>query len=180
MIPGIVDFHPEIWPLKLKFQWTDWNPDWKDIMQINDNKPVSSLPTSNTCSMPVLEICQEPKLPNEKETLENIRCLLNEWKEMGKQGWMDSYLPEYWLEGNKEVECSVWFTYYLYEAVQCLDDETFEVITRWIISQAGNENWVNLWKHEWEQNPPDWMIDFPKTEKYFDQITSWVCVVGNV
>jgi hypothetical protein len=111
------------------------------------------------------------------EDMKHVRCLIMEWKEMGKQGWMDSYFPDFYMEKGEYEKKMNWWNIFLDIACQNLDmnliwkDDSWVQWLKWILECSQDSNlWLGDMLDKMERTPPEWTIDCPLYSKLIDEM----------
>lgn len=158
------------WSSFLKVKWSTICPEWN----------FGSLKQIQQESIPEIK----PKLTNQTMDLnhENVRCMFREWKEMGYQGWMDSYLPEWIFQENPEQKNNwkLWMDLFFYEADQILgisiwNKHEWQLFILWMIQQQSilYQSWIPELLDEWNMEPPEWTIECPQFKQNIDLLRQW-------
>ena len=169
----------EEWSLRLRFMWSQLFPSWN--IQITQQ---------DITKRAVVSAVQQPPSPleteaEEEETVEaragteeddifteedysNVRCLVQEWKEMGYRGWMDGYFPEWYMEKGNHGWKREWWDLFFYTTSQVLDlrsiweDDSWKTFIGWILESGQDaDEWIHAMCEGMEQEPPEWTIDCP-------------------
>lgn len=163
------------WNLRLRYKWSTLCPSWNiEITQEDIEKkrkvvetPVENEPEVKETPQTEVENVWDSSVLTDQD-YSNIRSLTEEWKEMGKQGWMDSYFPEWYMdEGNYERKM-VWWDGFFYTASQIFDmkniwdNPDWCSWIQWILEcSTDHKKWLNSMLNKMKDNPPDWTIECP-------------------
>jgi hypothetical protein len=169
--PNIVD-----WNLRLRYTWSNLCPSWNIEITQDDlekrKRQVDELEKDDDGIIGGKAVEDEDINCDgnciSDENIDNLRTLIQEWREMGRHGWMDSYFPEWYMElGNIENKI-IWWDMFFYTASQYLDlksiwerEDWIEFI-KWIYENAvDGDIWFDKMIERMDENPSEWTIECP-------------------
>jgi len=165
------------WGLRLRYKWSVLCPSWGIGITENvlEQKRKEIEPKVEECCGVEETEWDSDFLTN--EDMKHVRCLIMEWKEMGKQGWMDSYFPDFYMEKGEYEKKMNWWNVFLDIACQNLDmnliwkDDSWVQWLKWILECSQDSNlWLGDMLDKMERTPPEWTIDCPLYSKLIDEM----------
>lgn len=182
----------ETWSLRLRFMWSQLVSSWNIQITQQDITKHAVIPTHQNSAQEVIHQEEIVEVEGEENELEgdeyaeregegegdgsilteedysNVRCLVQEWKEMGYRGWMDGYFPEWYMEKGNYAWKQEWWDLFFYTTSQVLDlrsvweDDSWKKFIAWILeSGQDSSEWIGVMCEEMETDAPEWTIDCP-------------------
>lgn len=172
------------WNLRLRYKWSILCPDWSiEITQEDVDKKrkvvdeiVQEIIVEETYDSGIWE----SDILTEQD-YSNIRSLTTEWKEMGKQGWMDSYFPEWYMEDGNHENKMIWWDSFFFSASQLFDmkniweNQDWNNWIRWILDCSTDYRiWLSNMIEQMKNNPPEWTIECPLYNNIIDGMRQFI------